>query len=384
MKVAIYHPWIYLKSGLERTILELVQRSRHQWVIYTSHYDAEGTYPELRHFPINEVDKVSVKRSYGAVLGASARIARTRLDLEDVDALVVCCDGVGSFITLRNRQRPVMNLCFTPLRAVYDHEYRRRHLDRHRGRRGLALLLEKGYRLVDRWLWRRYSRVVCISETVKERCVDAALYPAERMEVCYPGVDEATFAPSATCEPFFFLPGRIMWTKNIELGIRAFKQFKAATGAAYRLVIAGMVDDKSREYYASLVELTEGDPDVAFVIGPTDKDMQEYYRTCTAVLFTAFNEDLGLTPMEGMTKGKPVIAVGAGGPREVVVHQETGYLVAADPNCFALAMELLVSDPEHARRLGENGFARVGRFTWKQFVADMDDALDQMVASERA
>ena len=379
MKVAIYHPWIYLKSGLERTILELLQRSRHEWVVYTSHYDAEGTYPELKDYAIQEVNKVSVQRSYGAVLGASARIARTGLDLSSVDALVVCCDGVGSFITLRNAQRPILNLCFTPLRAVYDHEYRRRHLDRHRRRRWIALLLEQGYRVVDRWLWRRYSSVVCISDTVRERCTAANLYPANQMKVHYPGVDETAFAPGGTFAPFFFRPGRIMWTKNIELGIRAFQQFKATRGD-YRLVVAGMVDEKSREYYEGLLELSGGDPDISFVLGPTDAEMQEYYRTCTAVLFTAFNEDLGLTPMEGMTKAKPVIAVGSGGPREVVAHRDTGYLVAADPNCFALAMEMLAGNPERVRAMGRQGFDRVQRFTWGRFVADMDAALEEMVA----
>jgi len=383
MKVALYHPWIYLKSGLERTILEVARRSRHQWTIYTSHYDADGTYPDLRDFGVRETHKVSVKRNYGAVLAASWRIARTRLELRDVDALVVCCDGVGSFITLRNRAKPALNLCFTPLRAIYDLEYRRRHLERQGRRRWLALSIEFLYRVVDRLVWRRYHRVVCISETVRDRVVSGGLEQASNMRVLYPGVDADQIAPSDRFENFFFLPGRIMWTKNIELGVEAFLKFKRVTKLPYRLVIAGMVDAKGEAYYAKLRALTHGDDDIVFHLSPSDTQMSDYYARCSASLFTAFNEDLGLTPMEAMARGKPVIAVDRGGPREVVEHDVTGFLVNADSNSFSVAMQLMVSDPERMRDMGRAGLERVRRFTWDRLVADLDDEIEAMVVSRR-
>ncbi|RQP22103.1 glycosyltransferase family 4 protein [Piscinibacter terrae] len=383
MRVALYHPWIYLKSGLERTILEIAKRSRHEWDIYTSHYDAEGTYPELKQHHVQEVNRVSVQRSYGAVLGASMNIARTRLATDKVDALVVCCDGVGSFVTLRNGQVPAINLCFTPLRAVYDEEYRKRHLERQGGRRWMALLMEKGYRWMDRWLWRRYDRVVCISETVRDRSVAGGLGEAASMDVLYPGVDGSRIQASDTFEHFFFLPGRIMWTKNIELGIEAFLMFKRATGSDWKLVIAGMVDHKGQEYFARLKELTGGDDSITFHVGPSDAQMQDYYTRCGASLFTAFNEDLGLTPMEAMARGKPVIAVNRGGPREVVEHQVSGYLVNADPQSFSVAMELLTQDESRLRRMGQAGLERVKRFTWDKLVSGLDDVIDQAVAGRK-
>lgn len=379
MRIVLFHPWIYLKSGLERTILELARRSRHDWEIYTTHYDADGTYPELRAFNIREVSKVSVQRNYGAVLQASARIAMTKLDLKRADALVVCCDGVGSFITLRNGAVPIVNLCFTPLRAAYDDEYRKRHLARQSGRVWLALLMEKAYIAIDRALWRRYRKVVCISETIRERVTQAGLYPRDEMLVMYPGVDAAAIAPSERFERFFFVPGRIMWTKNIELGIAAFLKFRARTGSDYRLVIAGMVDAKGEEYFARLRAMAGEDSGVEFRVGPTDREMHDLYERCCGVLFTAFNEDLGLTPMEAMARGKPVIAVNKGGPREVVEHEVTGYLVEGDPEPFCRAMESLVADEARLRAMGRAGAERVKRFTWDRFVDDMDSLLDSAV-----
>lgn len=384
LRIALYHPWIYVKSGLERTILEIARRSRHEWVIFTSHYDAEGTYPEIRGLNIRETGRVSVKRSYGAVMAASARVARSRLELDGVGALVVCCDGVGSFITLRNRDVPVVNLCFTPLRAVYDMEYRKRHLERQGPARWMALVLETGYRLMDRWLWKRYDRVVCISETVRDRVARGGLCAPGDMVVMYPGVDGAGISASDRMERFFFLPGRIMWTKNIQLGIEAFVRFRRATGADYRLYVAGMVDEKSRDYLAYLRSLAQGDEAIVFHLDPTDAQMQDYYSRCTAVLFTAFNEDLGLTPMEAMARGKAVVAVNRGGPREVVEHEVTGYLVEPDVDSFAGAIGRLTADEDRLRAMGRAGLERVKRFTWERFVADLDDLLDEVAAPRPA
>ena len=47
MRLALYHPCVYLTSGVERPFVELLKRSRHDWVIYTHHYSPATTYPEL-------------------------------------------------------------------------------------------------------------------------------------------------------------------------------------------------------------------------------------------------------------------------------------------------------------------------------------------------
>src|SRR5947207_12891754 len=106
MRVALYHPWIYLKSGIERTILEIDRQSHHQWTFYTSHYDAEATYPELKAARIVELKRVPVRRSYGAVLRGAVDIATTRLDPAAFDVLVISCDGLCDLMTLRHTIRP--------------------------------------------------------------------------------------------------------------------------------------------------------------------------------------------------------------------------------------------------------------------------------------
>jgi glycosyltransferase involved in cell wall biosynthesis len=380
MRVAIYHPWIYLKSGLERTILEIVRRSRHQWTIYTSHYDREGTYPELQEMEIIEVGRVPVRRDYGAVLVAALCIARTRLDAARHEALVICCEGLGDLLILRNADKPVLCLCFTPLRAAFDDEYRTRLLSRSGVLRPVALALELGFRVVDRFCWRRYSRVIAISDTVRRRISAGGLRSADAIEVLHPGVDPARIRPSDRFEPFFVIAGRIMWTKNIEIGLEAFALAREALGSDFRLVIAGMVDAKSQDYIARLAARARQIGRVEFLIGPTDEEMHRLYRDCTAVLFTPFNEDWGIVPLEAMAAGKPVIAVDRGGPRESVIHGETGFLEPEEPAAFARRMIEIGKNRDLARRLGRTGAERVRGLTWDAFVSRLDDAIEEMVA----
>jgi glycosyltransferase involved in cell wall biosynthesis len=376
MRIAIYHPWIYLKSGLERTIMELCRRSRHDWTVVTSHYDREGTYPEFRDLNVTELERVSVTRRYGTVLAAAMTIARSRIDLVGHDALVVCCDGLGSFINFRNHGVPVVCLCFTPLRAVYDEAYKERHLSRYQGARPVLRAIASGYRLLDRLAWRYYRHVFCVSETVKQRVLDGGLCAAERIEIAHPGVASEAIEPSDCFEPFFFLPGRIMWTKNIELGIRAFQAFRKRVPGAFELVVAGMVDEKSKPYLQELCALAGEDPSIRFVTDLSDAAMSELYRRCHAVLFTAFNEDLGLTPLEAGMHGKPVVAVNRGGPTETVRDGVSGYLVEPDPAAFSAAMERLAVDPGEAKRLGRQGVDQSRQFTWDLFVEKIDGYFD--------
>ncbi len=383
MRVALYHPWIYLRSGLERTILEINRRSRHDWTFYTSHYDRDGTYPELRDARIVEVQRISVRRTYLAVLRSALSIAVCRLDPDEFDVLVISCDGIGDLMTLRNTTRPLGCLCFTPLRAAFDDSYRSRLLARVGLMRPLAQALEIAFRLLDRLCWRRYRRVIAISETVRQRIVDGGLRAAHDVAVAYPGIDAGQIYASDTWQPYFLLAGRIMWTKNIELGITAFARARdqldpGRLGPEWRLVIAGMVDIKSQSYMDELRAFAAQVGGVEFRVAPSDEEMGALYNGCTAVLFTAFNEDWGLVPLEAMAAGKPVIAVDRGGPRETILHGQTGFLEQDDPDAFARRMLQLAADQTLARRMGLAGTERVRHFTWDTFVEGLDLMVDQL------
>jgi glycosyltransferase involved in cell wall biosynthesis len=381
LNVALYYPWLYLKSGGERTVSEILRRSRHNWTIITNRYEADSTFDGLRSANIVELPRVSVRRSFHHVASAGWRMLHQKLDLGNQDALVVFCEGLGDLVTFRNHDIPLICLCLTPLRAAFDSLYQEEYLRMHRNQWYRRLALKAGaaaFRVVDRRAWKHYAHVFAISNEVKRRIVNGNLYPAEKISLIYPGIDLSQLTPSGVYDKNFLLCGRIMWTKNIELGIEAFLelQTRRADLRDFTLTIAGFVDQKSRPYITRLRERAAGCPQIKFVESPSDEELFGLYQACYAVLYTPLNEDWGLVPLEGMALEKPVIAVNRGGPQETVLHGETGFLQDPQPNAFSAAMEKLADDPALVSRMGKAGRIHVQRYEWTKFCNTLDEYLD--------
>ncbi|MEK9165427.1 MAG: hypothetical protein AAB525_01040, partial [Patescibacteria group bacterium] len=126
MKIALYYPYIHLRSGVERTILEILKRSRHDWHVFTNFYERDTTYPEFKDFEsrITELKRISVDRSYLNTLKSAWTIFnqklplsnsrscqdRQLLELDRFDVLWVHNEGLGSFINFKNKAIP--RICF--------------------------------------------------------------------------------------------------------------------------------------------------------------------------------------------------------------------------------------------------------------------------------
>ena len=379
LKLAAYQPWIYLHGGLERTILELVKRSRHDWTIYTGHYEPENTFPGFADLDVRTLRPTNVDRRMVNVLASAAQVFAQRLPLEpDHDGIVVFCDGIGDMLTFRNGSLPTVNLCFTPLRAAFDPWYEQMALrNRTLFQRLIYAGFKAGFRTVDRAAWKRYRGVIAISSEVRQRILAGGLCEPDRVALAHPGIDWPPRAQDLEYDSFILLSGRIMWTKNIELAIQAFR--KARLPSSWRLVIAGYVDHKSTPYLAQLRELASDCKQIEFVVSPSDDEMNELLRRASFTLFTPMNEDWGIVPIESMACAKPVIAVDSGGPRETIVHKRTGYLLPPDEDEWAAAIAKLAADPVLVRTMGQEGLRQANRFTWEIFTSDVDDALERWI-----
>jgi glycosyltransferase involved in cell wall biosynthesis len=354
----------------------MVEHSRHEWTLLTNRFDRSNTFPGLSRLNVVELDSVSVERSVLTTAKSCLRLLTQRLPTADCDALVVVCEGLGDLVLFRN-SLPSLCLCLTPLRIAFDEAYRERWAETASPlKRVLVWAGTAAFRAVDRLAWRRYDRRFCISSEVRRRIVAGGLAEEHEVEVIYPalGVQPETVEP--VFGDFFLLPGRIMWTKNVELGIAAFAEFRRRH-PGYRLVIAGMVDKKSEPYLRRLRSLS-GDG-IEFRISPSDAELQDLYRTCRATLFTAFNEDYGIVPLEGMSYGKPAISVNRGGPLDTIHHGVNGFLEAPEVSAFAARMSELAASPDRCREMGKAAIVHARTFNWFDFAKRIDDAVESLV-----
>jgi len=335
----------------------------------------------LSQLDIVELPRVSVERTLGSVLKAALRVAIQRIEEGAFDALVVHCDGLGDLIVNRIRKVPTVCFCHTPLRPVFDRYYRLRVLEQYGGLRRLPFdIFSAVFKAVDRRMWARYSHIFFNSRETETRAEQGGLLRGKtgRYEVLHPGIDWGAHQPVWRYEPYFLLPGRIMWTKNIETAIKAFLIFKDSDQRNFRLVVAGSLDSKSESYFRDLRLLVAGRDDVEFLISPSDRVLWDLYANCYAVVFPAFNEDWGIVPLEANVYGKPVIATDCGGPRESQLDGHTGFLVDPEPQAFAQAMKRLAGDRDLVQKIGRFARENAQQYDWSLFVNRIDTVLEHL------
>jgi glycosyltransferase involved in cell wall biosynthesis len=205
------------------------------------------------------------------------------------------------------------------------------------------------------------DQFVANSENVRRR-----IWKTYRREstVIHPPVDVDSFYWKPP-EDYFLIVSELVPYKRVDCAVRYFSR----TGR--RLVVAG-----SGPEYRSLRKLAGAN--VEFPGRVTDDELRELYARCRAFLLPG-EEDFGMTPVEALASGKPVVALGRGGALETV--PQFGGVFYAEPTVdnIAGAIEALEAmEPairpeelqEHARQFGAGEFMRrMGRVIEEEIAA---------------
>lgn len=120
---------------------------------------------------------------------------------------------------------------------------------------------------------------------------------------------------------------------------------------------------------------------VEFAGRVTDADLARRFAEAPCVVAPAFQEDYGLTAIEAMAQGKPVIVcTDGGGLTELVEHEVTGLIVDPTPAAIAAAIDRLTSDVDLAATLGANGRIRAAELSWDAAADEFRAGLDRVLA----
>jgi hypothetical protein len=168
--------------------------------------------------------------------------------------------------------------------------------------------------------------------------------------------------------------GRMVPRKGIDTVIEGVAELAARYDVRARLLVVGGAaapgDGHETAELQALMALAERlglRRHVTFTGPKAPAELRYWYSAADVFVTTPWYEPFGITPVEAMACGTPVIGSAVGGIKSTVVDGRTGYLVAPrDPVQLAARLHRLYADPDHARKLGKAGWRRAHRYyTWR-------------------
>lgn len=124
---------------------------------------------------------------------------------------------------------------------------------------------------------------------------------------------------------------------------------------------------------------------VSFVGKRQQNILHNYYSAGNVAVTTPWYEPFGLTPLEGMACGRPVIGSAVGGITYTIADEETGFLVPSrDPDALAKRLYQLLMEPERCMQMGEAARIRVEReFTWETVARRTSVLYESVIAAHK-
>jgi glycosyltransferase involved in cell wall biosynthesis len=158
-------------------------------------------------------------------------------------------------------------------------------------------------------------------------------------------------------DDYFLIVSRLEPYKKIDLAIKAFNKMKRP------LVIIG--EGSAKEELKSIAS-----KQIEFLGWQSDASVYEYMRNCRGLIFPG-EEDYGLTPVEAMAAGRPVVAYRKGGVTETVVEEKTGVFFN-DPSPDSLIKAIDRLDDIYLEISADVCRERAERFSQENFLKEMN------------
>jgi phosphoheptose isomerase/glycosyltransferase involved in cell wall biosynthesis len=183
-------------------------------------------------------------------------------------------------------------------------------------------------------------------------------------------------------EPVVLQLGRMVPRKGVDTAVEAFARLVDDHGwSRGRLLIVGGESETPDPIatpeigrLSTLARTLGIDDRVTFVGRRSRAELRMYYSAADVFVTVPWYEPFGITPVEAMACGTPVVGADVGGIRFSVLDGETGYLVPAhDPATVADRVARIVADPELRERLSRQAIARAERlFTWAKVTTSLE------------
>lgn len=249
---------------------------------------------------------------------------------------------------------------------------------------------------------KRFDRIICISEAVRDAVLQQGLN--KNVTMIYNATDPAAFRGSIVRDPQdvkreFGVPdaapligmvGNIQEWKGHRTVVEAMQKLREDL-AGLRCLLVGDASStvrREQEFLQSLKrQITENELARHVILTGYRTDIADLMNAMDIVLHASVQpEPFGRVVLEAMSLGKPVIATDIGGPREIIKNGVSGFLVPpGDPIVLADTIKRLLSDAGLRADIGKNALKTVEeRFTLGRFRDELHSLYQELFSDAQA
>ena len=357
MKIALVHDHLIQEGGAER-VLQVLGEIWPQAPIYTLLYDTEKLGPL---FGNKEVKTSFLQQWPGALKHYQWFLplmptATESHDLMDYDVVISSCSAMAKGIITRSN---TLHLCYchTPTRYLWSdtHRYVEEIKYNRIVKKMIPMVLTK-LRGWDQLAAQRVDTFIANSKNVSDRIKK---YYRRDSLIIHPPVTTDEFQIAPKIERYFLTGGRLVAYKRFDIAISAFNRL----GIPLKIFGTGPEETKLRQL---------AKPNIEFVGKVSQEQLAKLYSQATAFVHPQI-EDFGITAVESMAAGRPVIAFAAGGACETVVEKKTGKFFD-EQTWEALADTIVRFKPEDYNPLEIKAYAE--QFGIQRFETEMKNLVE--------
>lgn len=251
--------------------------------------------------------------------------------------------------------------------------------------------IQRSLSRATRFFANRVARIITISQAVDDNLSGKGVRPEKLLRID-DGIDPQRLMQQRpvnelrsqwgipTTAPVIGIVGNVKRWKGQETVVRAMQHLKPRFPALRCLLVGSTADEHYKAHLDGLVRDLGLDGMVIFA--GYQKQPTDLMGMFDVVVHASIDpEPFGIVVLEAMGKQKPVVATNIGGPREIVIDGETGFLTPpGDDRALAERLALLLSDAALCQQMGAAGQSRLHeRYTARQNVDRIQNLYAQLL-----
>jgi glycosyltransferase involved in cell wall biosynthesis len=352
LRVAIVHDWMVSPGGAEKTVLAL----HDIWPdapIYTAAYIPEK-FPEFAGADVRTtwLDRIALAKKKHQLFSVPRAWAFKSLDLSDYDVVISSSSAESKYVKTGPNTLHIC-YCHTPIRYYWsDYDWYRKHPPFGAFNGVARLMLPAIIGSLRRMDYRAAQKIDYFIANSANVAARIQKYYHRDATVIYPPVATEQFTVPHHAKDYYLIVGRQVAYKRLDLAVDAFNRL------GFKLKVAGTGEEVARQQPRSK-------PNIEYLGRVSEAELTELYAGAKAFIFPP-EEDFGITPVEAMAAGCPVVAYARGGALEYVVEGETGtFFDQQTPDALTAAIKrcekLTFSDAKlraHAAQFDQSVFSK--------------------------